>query len=320
LANITDFDVSADTLNAIINPSRSPHSYWIGAALSGTGTGNATSQFVDTSQTFRANEYNDFYLVLDSGRSRNLIESTSGATLTVDGSVNLSSFAAAAYSIESERPLSIATATAIVTRVVGEIKSQLPEKYRKMLYEINGEYIVDHAYHHQATAHTTFKVADTNRLYLWRNLRGPWQDRWNTSRALYSPIDESQGLTGFSDYSIGTGTPTVVTFKFGGNASEYLVRDDRIIAEYPHNLETVPKILHQVALHVSAYEILWQSGLGVEEIPGHIVAYKTRADEIMAGIKDGSIGIDEFDRINLFVETRSDGAGGGYSSVLVQRG
>lgn len=319
MSNLTDFGVSADALNGVINPARSPNSYWIGPALTGdTGTGNATGQFT-TSQSFRTDQYNDFDLVI--GSSRRLITSTSGAVLTVDGAPNLTAYAGAAYSIEAHDAIGTTQAVAVVERIVGEIKSALPERYRRMLTQIEGEMVVRWAAHRQATTTTTYQIASADQLYLWRNLTGPYDDR-SINHAMYSPLDVTNGLANYADYSVGTASPTVITFQLGGNTQTdgRLAKGDMIVADYTHSLPTVPRLLHKIALHKSAYEILWQMGMGEAAIPEAITAYKTEADTLLTALRDGTAGIDEFDQIRLYTETRGSAKPGGYFSAYVPRG
>lgn len=316
-SNLLTFGVNATKLNLLINPAKSPHSYSVGAMYTGVGTGNATGELVDLDAAFNPDQWNDFFLVGSDG-ARHLITDTTSTTITTDDDVS----AVTSYSVIAQNAIPEADATAIATRVVGEIKSKLPEKYRVLLSEVQGELIVEQAFYKQATAHTTFVVSPTSSLHLWRNPDFPWANR-RVNSALYSPLDKSQGVISTADYAIGSGDPTVITFQIGGNqnVNGYLERGDTVIAWYRHELSTVPRVLESIALSLTAYEILWQSGLGVDQIPENVTEHKAKAEAMLAAIAEGKAGIHELDQIRLYAsnETRSERAGG-YSSVPVWRG
>jgi hypothetical protein len=196
----------------------------------------------------------------------------------------------------------------------------LPETYRRMLYEMRGELIVERARMFQATAHTTFKVADATKCILWRNPSRP-KAEMTVHESLISPTDMTDLRAGFKDFSIGTATTTVITFTLGGSSSpaNQLAFGDRVIADYTHDLPTVPKLLKKVALDKSAYEILWQNGLGVSDIPDHIAKFKEQADAVLESLRAGKMGIDEFDQVKLYTETRGETSQSGYSFGAVNR-
>lgn len=304
--NINDFGVTAAKLNNILNPAKQAYGYWVGAAVDAAGgTGGATGTFYDASQVYKTDQYNDFYFKPDAATRYFVVTACQGSTITC-GTANLTTYTGA-YEIQGRNYIDTAIATAIVTEVVAEIKSRLPEKYRRMLYEIDNEIIVEHAYYHQATAVTTWTTNDTQTLYLWRNPSGPWSSI-SRDHALYDTLDVTQSFASAADYTTSTAnSATTISFGFGGDttANGNLNDGDMIVARYKHALPTVPRSLESIALHLSAYEILHRHNATVGgDMPQSIVDHKDRALDLLDRIAKGEIGVTEFDNFKLYSETR----------------
>jgi hypothetical protein len=132
-------------------------------------------------------------------------------------------------------------------------------------------------------------------------------------------LDVSSGNSSTSDYSVGTASTTTITFRIGGNASQGLSKGDSIVADYYHDLIPVPKILQNVAMHLSAYEILWQASMGANDIPPFILEHRDWANATLEAIQTGKSGVTEFDEIQMYEETRQP-ATSGWSTFARGRG
>lgn len=308
-------------LNALVNPAKSPHSYWIGPAYTGaSGTGSSTGTVTSASATWQIDGWADFYYVNAVSPTPHLITSNTTTALNTDDDLT---DLTGSFTITSQTAIGTTDGMNVVRRIAGEVKSRLPEKYRRMLSKLDGEVAVDDALPYQSTATLTYQTTNANQMRVWRNLNGAWESR-SSFGALLSPYDVSSGYATTQDYSVGTADPTVITFALGGNTgnSGKLQKGDTVVVEYDHNLSTVPKLLESITLYLSAYEILWQQVANADTIPQQIISLKERADLMLGDLHDGKIGIDEFDSIDMYVETRSDKSAGAprIYAVRVDRG
>lgn len=319
LANSEDFGITPTDLNTYINAAQSPHGFFIGPAHDSAGGQGSSTGLWGTTAQFNPDEWNDFFLVVDSDSIPRQITDTLGGTLTISGLPDLLSLSGA-YTIQARDPVTNAQGTAIINRVAGEIKSRLPEKYRRMIYEIDGQILVREAYFEQGTISTSYTVDDALTLTLWRNPPRPWRET-TRNEAMFSPNDVDRGRTSISDYTF-NGTTDLVTFQIGGNTSNdgKLRLSDQIVASYTHTLNDVPQILRQMCLGLSAWQV-FQEHHGADEglMPQYITDNKDKMDTLLTDLAENTIGIDEFDRIELFEETRNTEAEGGWNVARVDR-
>ena len=311
----TDFDITSSVFNLYFNPSKSPHKLWCGAVYSGTGTG-ASNLMTDATGGFQVNQYADFYVQIPAG-TQYLITSNTNNALTVVG--NLTGITT--YTIVSRESLTETEFTTVRNRAVSEVKSLIPEKYRRLLSKIEGEVIVQHAAHHQSTATLTFDTSNANTVRLWRNYNGPFSERYRTN-GLFQAADVSSGYATSADYTIDSSNgTTTITFQISGDVANTLERNDMIIADYYHSLPTAPKILQQLAMEKLAQDLFRRGYSSLNNnIPQQI---KDTKDEffspLLTLLHEGKIGVDEFDNIHLYEETR-DSIKSGLRMVEVLRG
>lgn len=285
MANIDDFGiVKADVLK-VINPKMSPHGLQIGNADSGTGGVGANGSWTVAAESWATDQWNDYYLVVDSVEY--LITDTTATVLTVDEDLSGKS---GAWAIRTAQPeYSDAEFTTLLEEQVTIVKAHLPHKYYEMLSQIDGEIIVECATAGQSSASLGFATSDATLVRLYRNYTGRWASRNRETDSM------TQGAS--DDFTIDAVGKKTITFV------ETLSESSVICADYPHALVTVPKLLKAIAIRLIMYEI-YQATLPAHteniEVQDHKHKYP---EELLAQLRDGKLAIAEFDSLKLMIET-----------------
>ena len=174
----------------------------------------------------------------------------------------------------------------IQEHIEAEIESRLPDRYARALRAIEGEVLCRYAQGTETSFTLSIATPTADTLYLWKNLRGTWKDRWRF------------GEMASSEYSLSDCTVTV----------DALAEGTSLIAEYKHNLSSPPPLLARVMRLLSAAEVADVFGLSAEPTPGAAVErYRTEGKEILDQLVSGGRTIPMFERVNMFddvVQTR----------------
>lgn len=176
--------------------------------------------------------------------------------------------------------------------LVGEDKetyvaSRIPEKYRRLLRRVPGEKIIESASGTETTAQLSLYPVTELRLYRnWHCTGRPWSDRRH-----------SDALVEGTDYTLDPETG-LITLLF------QIREDDSLWADYRH--EYPCRLLRAIALNLSACELARRLQFPTEQFEKYQDWETQGYSDLkrMTEVGEGRLCIDEFDKLELVVETR----------------
>lgn len=297
MSNITTFGIEKIDISRYLNPSLSLgadaftfEDIESGTATSYSGTGALTVWTV-TGKNWKLNVWQGWSLKI--GTTLYTIASNTASTITVVTGT-LTGLSGAWSITTTSFNLSDTLFTAYLTKAVSLVKSDIPERYRRMIDKMRGEIIIERAYYGQTSASLTYASSVANSLVIWnKRYCGDISDRYRS---------EAYDLT--TDYTVGVDNKTIT---FLSQLSE----DDCIIADYEHALDSVPEQLKYLAVLKTVIIIVSQLYFAPESSPVNIEKLTAEYKAIIDGLNKGLIGISEFDNIKLVSETKGDVGGAG---------
>lgn len=305
-----NFGVLATDLNLYINPANSPHSFVVGYLATGTCTISGFNVAV-VNKNWGVNVWNDFkfyfnnkYYDIESNTANALVI---GETTTVAGGT---------YLITTNSPISTTYADTLIYSAVSEIKSYMPEKYRRIVDgKIEGEILSRNVIHDQKILHLSTATTNTSNIRLYRNPLGNYATRTICNSMIGPQDNDGIGYT-YSDYLVSGQT---VTIQLGGDMTAGLSRGDIIAADYDHELPTVPPLLKQMTIDLTILKLSTQVEALRDVIPAPVLANAENTKELLKMLREEKIGIPELDKLDLYSETRTDNTGRKYGTVSVWR-
>ena len=302
MPNIDDGGIVKGDVLALLNPSLDLGGIQIEAAASGTATGvGGNTTYTVATAAWDVNQWADYYLWV--GSTKALIVSNTATVLTV---VENLTGASTTWKIRVEHPtMTDVQFAGYLNYIWSDVKSAIPEKHRRLMYRVDGEILVADATAGQTTATLAIFPDSDARIWPYKN--------YNAQIYHQRKIEEALTLTAGFTVVTSTGVLTFVS---------PLAKGDRVFVDYTHSLPTTPPNLKFIALDLLTALVAESSRSRVDSNTMALIERKEkRAKEKLELLREGKMGIDLFEKINLIVETSEPEAiAGGVFSGRVIRG
>ena len=177
--------------------------------------------------------------------------------------------------------------TQALNDATAEINASLPERYRKMLSRVEGEFMTRYALGTETTFTASIGNVTTGTLYLYLN--------FPTDKLFSERTPEDRMLS--TEYSVSTNTITMTSA---------VPRGSTLIAEYYHSLATVPAIIQTIATALtSGYLYGAITNRSQPSDTDYQQMFMTEGRTLLKQIRDGETGIYEFDQVDLWDDAPS---------------
>lgn len=276
----SDFGITKTDLMRYINPSYNINCFTIQDIESGTSGVAGTNTYTVSTASWRKNIWTNWELKV--GSSYYTITSNTNTVITITGTPSGTTWSIT----KQEFDISTSDFNTYLYQAVQCVLGDIPERYRKMIYEIDGEIIVERARSGQTTASLFYPTTNDNSLQIFVN-----PIDWKNRR-----LSDKYNIT--TNFTIATNQN--ITFV------NPLIEDSKVICWYEHELATVPTLLKQLGIYRLiinlspwAYNLYDKESINFKNI-------KNEYNSIIKSLHDKTIGISEFDKIKLIEETRED--------------
>jgi len=280
MGNQEDFGIGASDIMRYINPSFSTLGWRPETLLTGTAGVGGNLSWTDTTANWKPSSLIGWQLLIDGTQYE--ITANTKTVITIASDLSAKS---GAYEIGIDSyDLDDSTLALEIDRACALVKGEIPEKYRQLIYTVNGEILIKQANGTETTASLSYPTSVSSSLEIYRDL-----DITNYSKG--------QALTLDTDYTVSENQNITFTTAIG--------RDIKVSAIYTHALPTVPAMLKTLGVMRFIIELCDRNLIARNnDNLFNLEALRTQYKETIEALNAGKIGIAEFDKILLEQETR----------------
>lgn len=300
------FGATPTQLLDLVNPTRQSGGVHIGDAATGADGVGGAGTYTSAAAQFEPNALEGLQLVLGGDYTEpHVVASNTSTVLTLAGAPELGS-ASANYILREVNPShTLQQFQEAAGHQEGYIRSMLRDPYQAMLSRVEGEILTPGANAQTGVVFTLgISAVTASTVRLWKNVTGDYARRHSD----FLPL-----LVG-TDFALVEQVVTLTTA---------LSIQDTLFADYAHNMASPPVVLRDMLLRLTGADLLHSSFRGRGgELNVMAVELREQALTTLTAINDGGdpAGIEEFDKLPLYVESRADATPGSlYGTVSILR-